>query len=145
MPITDEVVTRLVKAIRAVLDKSDKSNWGVEWETFPRGCCGTVAELTQYCFIKIIDTSPTIVRGSRRKDGVFCTHAWIEMDCNVIDLTRDQYGPEHKYIFRNDPFYRTWSQCKEESPHEDILLHNHQALYFDEVVELVRQFLERKG
>ncbi len=138
MPATEDQIRPIILTLRSILDESDKSGWGVEWKTFPRGCCGTVAELTQYCVYRIAGMVPTIVRGTKLDaSGLPVSHAWVEIDGVVVDLTRDQYHSQTNYIFLNDPFYGTWTQRREISPQHPAP-GELQAAYFDHVAGVVR-------
>ncbi|PLV12574.1 hypothetical protein [Pseudomonas guariconensis] len=80
-------------------------------ESFPRGCCGVACELLGDYLNTQLGLQVEYVCGER--DG--SSHAWLELDGLVIDITGDQFdGRPPVFLAARDDWYTSW---EEESRH----------------------------
>lgn len=79
---------------RNLLEKADKSSLPVQLETFPRGCCWDAAVLLAHFLTQSGHGPFDLITGERKSLGATScqSHAWLEKDGFVIDITADQFG-----------------------------------------------------
>lgn len=75
------------------------------WEDFPSGCCGASSKILADYLKAQLGVQAEYVCGDL--DGQ--THAWLEFDGNVIDITGDQFaGRPPVFISPRDRWYCSW-------------------------------------
>ncbi|KKN89571.1 hypothetical protein LCGC14_0237030 [marine sediment metagenome] len=76
-----------------------------ELNDFPSGCCGTVSELLGDYLNTMHGLGCEYVLGTQGQK----THAWLEHDGIVIDITGDQFqGRPSVYVAEKDDWYLAW-------------------------------------
>ena len=81
-------VTSLAVRFRTAIEKCDPSRLPIGFQKFPRGNCGDAALLLG-TFLK---ETFTYVVGERGKKGrTWRSHAWLEADGVIVDITADQF------------------------------------------------------
>ncbi|MDF2232411.1 hypothetical protein P2H44_07570 [Albimonas sp. CAU 1670] len=81
-----EAIEREVARFRAAMDEVH-ADLGDFFQTFPRGCCGDVAELLA-AHLKDAGLGTFAYVSGRREGG---SHAWLERDGLIADATPDQF------------------------------------------------------
>jgi hypothetical protein len=79
-------------AFRARLDAGRDSLPKDACAHFPAGCCGIASEALAEAVRGRMGLAATYVCGSRHSEAGWTTHAWLEVDGVIIDLTGDQFG-----------------------------------------------------
>lgn len=116
MPEIDQIQLNLQQA-RHYFEKLAKQPTGnYLFERFPTGCCG---ESYPWCFL--ISQGYTNVRhvaGERTVNGQYQTHAWLEWDGWIIDITADQFADGTSAVFmeRDSEFHRSFTKDYEYEP-----------------------------
>lgn len=86
-------LTPLIEAARrfreAILRCPPKS-LGITFESFPRGACGDTSDLLCEYLIDIGFQNVKYVSGERW-DPDYHSHAWVEVDGVIVDITADQF------------------------------------------------------
>lgn len=86
--------------------KTDKNNLSIALKEFPYGSCGWCNDLLLYHFKKINFPSIQDIYYIYASTNNF-THAWIEIDGIIIDLTLSQFHKKlKKVIFYDKKFHR---------------------------------------
>lgn len=104
---------------RSVFEKHS-ARYGSLFETFPKGTCGNVSDLLGIWLSQQNAVGIQCVSGSRFTKGALQTHAWLEVDDTVIDITSDQFqdGLGPVYFGERCQFYESFkSQQKIPLPH----------------------------
>ena len=85
-------VTSLAVRFRTAIEKCDPSRLPIGFQKFPRGSCGD-AVLLLGTFLKEQGAGTfTYVVGERGKKGrTWRSHAWLEADGVIVDITADQF------------------------------------------------------
>lgn len=106
---TDDVYT-LALAVRDILEQLHESDALIPgMEEFPRGCCGTVAQLLakilQYYGHHVQDVVGAELAKNRNE-----THAWVDLGNRVaLDITGDQVtGRPRVYLGPEDKWFAGW-------------------------------------
>ncbi len=100
---------------------------------FPCGCCGVVSELLGDYFNTQLGLRVEYVCGE--KDGG--SHAWIELDGVVIDITSDQFeGRPPVFIAAKDSWYTSWEEAS-----RNFAIHHPSAWTYREEREVLRKVL----
>ncbi|MNE82602.1 hypothetical protein D3C80_1793370 [compost metagenome] len=100
---------------------------------FPRGCCGVVSELLGDYLNAHFGLAIEYVCGEQ--DGA--SHAWLEHDGIVIDITGDQFdGRPSVFLSAKDNWYLTWF---ESSRH--VAVHDPCAWTYREERSVLREVL----
>lgn len=130
--------TCVAHAFRAELEKQKGlDQLPSHLKNFPRGCCGVVSELLGDYLSLQLGLEVNYVCGE--KDGG--SHAWIECDGVVIDITSDQFeGRPPVYIAAGDSWYSSW---QEESRHPAV--HHPGAWTYREERAVLRAVLSGAG
>lgn len=130
--------TLVTHVFRAELEKlKDLDQLPSHLKNFPRGCCGVVSELLGDYLSSQLGLQVDYVCGE--KDGG--SHAWIECDGVVIDITSDQFeGRPPVYIAVRDSWYSSW---QEESRHPAV--HQPGAWTYQEERAVLRAVLNGAG
>lgn len=102
-----ETLLKDVQRFRQALDACHGDLDPTVFGRFPRGCCGTVSELLAAFLKDQGHGNWTYVCGIRRGDSdQNVTHAWLEQEGCIIDVTRDQFGkPEPEFLTADRSWY----------------------------------------
>src|SRR5690349_7985620 len=90
---TDEIeqIRFRVEQFRKALEKCPKNVLPIQFECFPAGACGDssllLAKYLENCGLGAFD----YVCGELRKNGDFQSHAWLQKEDLIIDITADQF------------------------------------------------------
>ncbi len=114
MSRTTEELTNFAREFREALLKCDKNQLFVTLQTFPNGACGDAS----YLLAKYLEENGCgqfdYVLGERRPD--FQSHAWLEKDGQIIDITADQFdGVTEGILVTTD--HKWHDQFEEEDRH----------------------------
>lgn len=100
-------ISKIAKEMRIALEKASKLSSSLVM-TFPNGCCGTASDfLSKYLEQNGIRT--TYVAGMKTNR---ITHAWLEYDDLIIDITADQFPEidEKVLVSRNRHWYEQYER-----------------------------------
>jgi hypothetical protein len=100
---------------RNVIASADRSRWDGNLKEFPNGSCGVVCELLGRYLIEHLGLAPMYV-GASKTEGGFGTHAWLECEGYIIDITADQFGQSPIIVARESPWHATWDRDDEPRP-----------------------------
>jgi hypothetical protein len=92
--------------LRAALDAADHQALGVQWAHFPRGSCGAAAEVLGRMLRDCLGIEATYVNGSLDRPGGWSSHAWVEFDGIIADITADQFGQAPVIVTRDSAWHR---------------------------------------
>ena len=81
----------LASDFRAAIENCDKRLLSACFGDFPAGSCGDASLLLAVYLIENGISGVFYVSGETRADGERETHAWLECDELIIDITADQY------------------------------------------------------
>ena len=129
---------RVAQAFREQLEKQHaQGRLPAHLEGFPRGCCGVVSELLGDYLNTQLGLQTEYVCGE--KDGG--SHAWLELDGIVIDITGDQFdGRPPVYVAAKDAWYTSW-----EEDSRRVAAHHSGAWTYREERLLLRELLSGAG
>jgi hypothetical protein len=94
----DEVKLKSVRVaasdFRAAIERCNKKRLGIEFEEFPHGSCGAVAEILGKYLGDCGLGDFRYVSGWRHRPGEDRgrSHAWLRQDGVIVDITADQFG-----------------------------------------------------
>lgn len=88
------------------------------FERFPIGCCGNVSHILGCFLISQGYANVRYVAGERTVNEQYQTHAWLEWDDWIIDITADQFtdGPSAVFMERDSEFHRSFTRNYESEP-----------------------------
>lgn len=88
------------------------------FECFPIGCCGNVSHILGCFLISQGYENVRYVAGERTVSGQYQTHAWLEWNGWIIDITADQFadGPSAVFMERDSEFHRSFTRNYESEP-----------------------------
>jgi hypothetical protein len=75
---------------------------------FPAGCCGIVSEVLAEAIRRQFGISGVYVCGTRYDDGRHNSHAWLEVDGLIIDITADQFDRPPVIVTTDRTWHSTW-------------------------------------
>jgi hypothetical protein len=111
--MTLKEIEQLAVKFRKLMDKSDRSGWGEQFHNFPHGTCGAVAEMFgTYLHDKCAVNVKYVASWHGSDWAKFGSHAWLEVDGWIIDLTCDQFPDipiSAPYIGRNRTWHSRWA------------------------------------
>lgn len=106
-------------------------------QRFPQGCCGVVSELLGDYLNTQLGLRAEYVCGER--DGG--SHAWLELDGLVIDITSDQFdGRPQVFIGARDDWYASWEESA-----RHIAFHHPSAWTYSEERSVLRAVISGAG
>lgn len=86
-------LTRLAAAARQGLEQLASTNPPRGFEDFPSATCGPVAQLMGRIVLECLGRRGQYVLGERHPElGPRRSHAWLEVDSLIVDLTHDQFA-----------------------------------------------------
>ncbi len=87
-------LTRAATRFRQMIENADRAKLPIEFENFPTGSCGSASRLlAQYLIDGGLD-APNYVVGDIVEPTKSRSHAWLELDGVVIDITADGFDPD---------------------------------------------------
>ena len=95
-----ETIKKLATKFRKAIEKTDKTLLPEQFEPFPKGCCWDVAALLAH-YLDANDQGPfKLITGERKSlsDVNWQTHAWLEKDGFIIDISADQFGSNESFM-----------------------------------------------
>jgi hypothetical protein len=107
----------LAVSLRAAIERCDRQRLPVTFREFPRGSCGDAAILLG-TFLKEQGAGTfTYIAGRRGRGHNRYSHAWLEQDNVIVDITGDQFSSSIGSVFvaTHSPWHRTF---KREQQHE---------------------------
>jgi hypothetical protein len=89
----EQRVKKAAHVFRSTLDAADKSKLPVPFQRFPRGSCGAASEVLGHYLRAMCEVELIYVCGNRGSPstGSWLSHAWLENDGLIIDVTADQF------------------------------------------------------
>lgn len=104
--MTNESLVEIVERFRDAADEVVMADGAPEHMLgFPRGCCGTMSDMLGEYLNSLGIGVFLYVRAGRAK----ASHAWVELDGIVIDITSDQFqGRPRVYVGEADAWYKKW-------------------------------------
>ena len=114
------LLLELATQFRVALADCPKDSLPINFRKFPRGTCGDTSLLLSKWLEKNGENGFTYVCGKRGKSKNWQTHAWLERDSIVIDITADQFGRDQPsvYVGPRSRFHNTFEV--KEKPHSDF-------------------------
>lgn len=103
----EEEIASIVYAFRAALETlASQGKLPNTMKAFPAGCCGITSVLLGDYLNSRFDLKIEMVSADRDPD----THAWLDYNGIVIDITADQFKDRPAiYLDKPDSWYCTWS------------------------------------
>ncbi len=84
-------LTKLASRFRLLIENADRSKLPISFENFPAGSCGDAAILLAQYLIDAGCDTPTYVSAELVRHPNLLSHAWIELDGIVLDITADGF------------------------------------------------------
>lgn len=78
-------------AFRDAIERCDRGALGISFTHFPRGSCGDVTPLLGTYLKEVGAGTFQYILGARGEGVSRSTHAWLEGDGLIIDITADQF------------------------------------------------------
>jgi len=88
-----ENLTKVATRFRFLIEEADWSKLTIEFENFPVNSCGDVSILLAEYLIDSGYGTPIYVVGELVEHPRVLSHAWIELDGVVADITADGFDP----------------------------------------------------
>jgi hypothetical protein len=96
----------IAERFRSALDGCDRSGWGIQFQSFPRGSCGAVCEVFGRYLAERFGIYAMYVSGRGRiHRDLVSSHAWLEIDGMIVDITGDQFGRAKVVVTRDDSWF----------------------------------------
>ena len=88
------------------------------FERFPTGCCGNVSHILGCFLISQGYENVRYIAGERTVSGQYQTHAWLEWNSWIIDITADQFvdGLRAVFVETDSEFHRSFTRNYESEP-----------------------------
>lgn len=105
---TQDQIRSAAAEFKSALDSIDRAHWeAVYIESFPRGACGHCAELLALYLQRQLGITPDYVcKTFYGPDGTRDTsHAWLEWNGLIIDISGDQFGWPPVIVTRVSPLH----------------------------------------
>lgn len=118
---TDEQLRHAASEFKAALDAIDRVHWEqVYIDNYPRGACGHCAELLAFHLNRRFGVVPDYVCRVFYGDdgGRLSSHAWLELNGLILDISGDQFGWPGVIVTRDSPFH---VRGREEERHRWVL------------------------
>lgn len=118
-PMRSEEIYKAAEEVRSAIERADRASLPITFENFPRGSCGD-ATLILGTHLKSLGFGPfNYVVGDRGNqcEGTWHSHAWLEGEGLVIDITADQFPefPHKVFVAPTSSFHETFDS---EATHE---------------------------
>lgn len=98
---THALIRAVASAVRSAIDRIPNEKRPVTFKNFPRGSCGdTALVLGTYFAVDCKISGFQYVSGVQGSvpEGTWTTHAWLERDGLVVDITADQFSDECRSV-----------------------------------------------
>ena len=107
MSPSDDEVEQAARDFRTAIDAAGVGPWQAKCIPFPRGACGHAAELLGRYLIDQLGIVADYVNQDADEDtgGWTHSHAWLEWNGLVIDITGDQFGWDPVIVTRTPAFH----------------------------------------
>lgn len=143
------VLAEVARAAREIFEhkvsKDEPSS--LMFSTFPAGTCGPVTELLARYLNETFSTDALYANGIGTWRGQRpWSHAWVEVEGMVLDITADQFGQEPIIVLPLDiaRWHRvTWE--RQEAPRPPITTHQQWPMYPGSAWALLRRGMEARG
>lgn len=89
------VVTAIATRVRRALDDLPEDEWPHDWTSFPGGTCGDTSLVLGAFLADAGFGGFELMSGEgdrREEDGICPSHAWLQRDQLVVDITADQFA-----------------------------------------------------
>jgi hypothetical protein len=105
------------RAMFAALSESEKRSLPEPFRGFPRGSCHPASLVLGRYLHLAFGVEPQVVRAERifPEPQGWATHAWLETDGLVIDITADQFGQEPVVVTRRSRWHQGFRNIKREA------------------------------
>ncbi len=124
MRSTDEQVFEHALRFRAAIDRTDKSKLPITFKNFPNGSCGDAALLIGAYFVNVGLGQFQYILGERERGDSrsWSSHAWIENDGLIVDITADQFpdAPRAVMVERNSQWHDQFNGTRQNIAHFNI-------------------------
>ena len=112
----------LIKSRDFFEDYSNSVPINSDFSEFPKGCCGDASNIIGCYLISQGFKNVRYIEGVRKANEQAPTHAWLEWDGWIIDITADQFidGPSAVFMERDSEFHESflrqdeWQPCTED-------------------------------
>lgn len=103
----DEAELRAVaEGVRTRLETADLSKAHECFHSFPRGACGATCDVLATVLERRFGVRPLWVRAEIREGETWRgSHAWLEVEGFVVDVTADQFGEAPLIIANHSPWH----------------------------------------
>jgi hypothetical protein len=106
MPADIGRLKEIASSVRQILERYSLSTDDIMFQSFPRGCCGPASELLGRCLIELGFANVSYIAAERRDDTG--SHAWINVDGVIVDITADQFGEPDVIVRRVSSWHAQW-------------------------------------
>ena len=87
-------LTKVATQFRQMIESADTSKLTEDFENFPAGSCGDASILLAQYLIDAGYDTPTYVSAELVRPPDLLSHAWIELDGVILDVTADGFEPD---------------------------------------------------
>lgn len=101
-----DVVREVARAVRCAIERAPRDKLPITFASFPRGSCGdTALVLGTYLAADCGIPGFQYVCGDRgsKLDDTWSSHAWLECNGLVVDVTADQFSDAPDAVIVEDP------------------------------------------
>lgn len=118
-----DALTRIARCARVTLERHARTGTDFTFQNFPRGTCGPTSEILGRYLIGAGCPQDQVRYVCGMKGGK--SHAWLQVNGVIVDITADQFGEPPVIIARNSPWHATF---RIEETHAPVMPH-HWPLY----------------
>ena len=114
---SDAAVSAAAFEFRTAIDRAGTRPWVIKHIEFPQGACGHASELLGRYLIERLGITAEYVNRVAHEEifGWQGSHAWLEWDGLVIDVTGDQFGWDPVIVSRE---YNQYDLASDEVRHK---------------------------
>lgn len=127
---TLEELARLASCARSAIESADRSRWG-GYASFPSGACGNVSEVLARVMRERLGLDALYVSGTDSVDRQ--SHAWVEVNDVIIDITADQFGQPPVIVRARNPWHSIWKKQQRRGPCPPVGWHTYPILLWNAV------------
>jgi hypothetical protein len=112
---TDDDVDLAARRFRGACERLERPGLpGLQY--FPKGACGDTSRLLAQYLRECGLGESTLVTGWRVRAGMRCqSHAWLERDGVIVDLTADQFDQPPIIVTRSSTWHGSWPEQQRHS------------------------------
>lgn len=107
-----EQIARVAQRLRDSLEDLQRAGQTVSLENFPCGCCADCSLLLGALLADLGCAGFKYICGERgtQDDGTWTSHAWLQRDTLVVDITGDQFvdAPAGVIVAHNSEWHKTF-------------------------------------